>query len=454
MRNSLLLLIGVLLLPAPPALADAAYLHDLWAQQTAMPPTDMPRPEPWQILPDRRFAPNAGHWLIAEQTPQTTTPVKTAAQATDQTEAKDSLATAQANLAWQLIETQTKSDNADTTVSPASLASAFAILAQGADKQMKAAIVKTMGFDAADPSKSIVALTKARKALAAENGDVLQSADRIVFMPNGAPPRKVAAHLKTLGVEFSVEDLSKPEVVAKIDGWVSKTTKGAIPEILGQPLDKAAFAVLNAMHFKGQWKTPFDARLTSQMAFQSADGTSADVAMMRLPKAPRAYRTDDNFIGVDLPFSNERFSLTLVTTKEKSAKAAEFAAAKDWLTGKGFSEQKGDLLIPRFKLSQQSDLLPALDALGLDTARRSPTALVHFVQGTYLSHVIQRASIEVDEQGATAAAATAIIGRRSIDDSLHMAVDKPFIFALRDRETGMILVAGYVGHAPGTEATQ
>jgi serine protease inhibitor len=459
MRSSLFLLIGVLLLPAPPALADAAYLRGPWAQQGAMPPTDMPRTQAWQIEPDssRRFAPAKEQWLVAEQTSQTAAPAKTAAQAHDQAEARDVLAAAQANLAWHLIEAQTKNDNADTTLSPASLASAFAVLAQGADKPMKAAIVKTMGFEAADPSKSILTLTKARKALAAENGDILQSADRIVFAPTGAPPRKVAAHLKSLGIEYSVEDLSKREVVAKIDAWVNKTTKGMIPEILGGPLDKAAFVVLNAMHFKGQWKTPFDAQLTSQVAFQSIDGTSADVAMMRLPKAPRAYRTDDSFIGVDLPFSDERFSLTLVTTKEKPAKAEEFASAKDWLTGKGFFEHKGDLSMPRFKLSQRSDLLPALDTAGLDEARNSPTALEHFAPGAFLSGVIQRASIEVDEQGATAAAATAIFSKRGIessaDDSLHMVVDKPFIFALRDRESGMILVAGYVGHAPGTEAT-
>ena len=62
--------------------------------------------------------------------------------------------------------------------------------------------------------------------------------------------------------------------------------------------------------------------------------------------------------------------------------------------------------------------------------------------------------IDADEEGAEAAAATAVIVGRSleIDDAYHMVVDKPFLFALRDRQSGLILVAGYVGHAPKGKA--
>ncbi len=111
-------------------------------------------------------------------------------------------------------------------------------------------------------------------------------------------------------------------------------------------------------------------------------------------------------------------------------------------------------LSPRFGLAERSELLPVLDGLGLEKARRSPTALAGFGKGTLLTRVIQRASIEVDEEGAEAAAATAVTGMRALerDNALHMVVDKPFVFALRDRATGLILVAGYLGHAPARQA--
>ena len=63
--------------------------------------------------------------------------------------------------------------------------------------------------------------------------------------------------------------------------------------------------------------------------------------------------------------------------------------------------------------------------------------------------------IEVDEQGATAAAATGVFAARAlaVDDALHMVVDKPYLFAPRDRQSGFILIAGYVAKAPkGTGA--
>jgi serine protease inhibitor len=457
MHISKFMLIGVFSLLARPVLADEAPVRDLWRGLPLAAQADMLRPEALRISPSfsDRFPLSTKTWLVAEQTPPAEPAPQKAATAAEQTDnSKERVAAAQAKLAWELIAHASKDGNADSTISPASLASAFANLAKGADAKMKAAIATTMGFDTADTAKNLAALTKARAALAAVKGDLLQSADRIVLDTSATPPRHLAARLKNLGVDFTTEDLSKPEAVAKIDAWVKEVTQGAIPEILGEPLDNASFVVLNALHFKGQWKTPFDPRLTTQEPFQSADGTNGEVAMMRLAKAPRAYRTDDTFMGIDLPFSNERFSMVVVTTTDKPAGVQDFAATKDWLSGAGFAERKGDLLLPRFKMSERSELLPALDALGLDKGRHSPTALTRFGKAARLTSVVQHATIEVDETGATAAAATAIIGRRAVDDSLHMAVDKPFIFALRDHETGLILVAGYVGHAPSDQAAK
>lgn len=392
-------------------------------------------------------AAGAGAWPVAAQPP---TPPEKPAEMADRAESKQALAVSQARLAWALIERLSQHDNADSAISPASLASVFVAIGEGADAPMKAAIVKALGFDRADAEKSLAALAQARTTLAGDNGGLFQSADRIVFAPGSAPAADVLARLKKLGVTHSAEDLSKPEVVAKIDAWVKEVTKGAIPEILGGPLDKASFVALNALHFKGRWKTPFDPKLTAPAPFKGADGTSDDVAMMRLPEAQHAYRADKNFIGVDLPFSNERFSLVVVTTTDKPIPAKGFAKVADWLSGSGFESRKGDLALPRFKLSERSELLPALDTLGLDKGRRSPRALAGFGEGTMLTQVVQRAAIEVVEEGAEAAAATAAMATRALEqgESLRMTVDKPFVFALRDRTTGLIVVAGYVGHAP------
>ncbi|MBM3552760.1 MAG: hypothetical protein FJX45_13580 [Alphaproteobacteria bacterium] len=388
------------------------------------------------------------------QAPQPPDPKERPAPVAETSEGRQALAASQAKLAIELIERLSKPDNADTTISPASLASALAIVSEGADPNMKKAIAKVMGFGAADAPKSMALLAEARQALAAGAGDVFQSADRIVLAPGGGPAPDLLQRLDHAKILHTEEDLSKPEVAAGIDAWVKEATKGMIPEILGGPLENVSFVALNALHFKGKWKTPFDPKLTAPAPFKSADGKAEDVAMMRLSEGRRLFRTDKQFIGVDLPFAGERFSLVIVTSLEKPLPAKDFAKAGDWLSGVGFAERKGDLALPRFHASGRFDLLPALDAMGLDKARRSPSALEAFGKGASLTQILQRAAIEVDEEGAEAAAATAVIATRALeqDDSLHMVVDKPLVFALRDRESGMILLAGYVGQAPKGKA--
>jgi serine protease inhibitor len=356
---------------------------------------------------------------------------------------------AQTKLAWELIQ-HLSSARSDPLVSPASLASVFAVLGEGASPTMQDAIAKTLGFAESERQQAMSALMEARTQLTAANGGTFQSVDRIAFPPDAPPNPEVQAKLEKLGVVFSAEDLSKPEAVAKIDAWVKDITKGAIPEILGGPLGKGSFVALNALHFKGRWKAPFDRRLTAPAPFVGVDGKRSDADMMRLTMEKRAYRADKTFVGVDLPFSDDRFSLVVVTSLEKPLSIKEFDKAASWLDGASFESRLGDLALPRFKLSGREELLAPLDALGLEPARRSPTALAGFGASLRLSQVLQRTEIEVDEEGAEAAAATAVMATKAlvVDNAIHMNVDKPFIFALRDQASGMILAAGYVGHLP------
>jgi serine protease inhibitor len=215
-------------------------------------------------------------------------------------------------------------------------------------------------------------------------------------------------------------------------------------------VETVSFAVLCALHFKSRWQSAFDPKLTAIAPFEGVEGRSESVAMMHLDGGTRSYRREGNFVAVNLPFSDPRFSLVVVTSTGRPARAKNFAEVADWLNGVGFAGHPGTLALPRFSVSGHEALMPVLDALGLDKARHSTTALQGLAPGAMLSQVIQRAMIDVDEQGAEAAAATAVMGVRSLgyEEQIDMIVDKPFIFALRDRVTGLILVAGYVGHAP------
>src|SRR5271170_4195834 len=367
-------------------------------------------------------------------------------------ETRAAIATAQAKLAWQLIKDA--APGVDPTISPAGLASVFSVLSDGADAKMKNAIVKAMGFESSDAKLGLAALSAARQNATTADAAVFVSKDLIVFAPTAQPSPIFLAGLGALNVQYYVDDLSKMEAVKKIDGWVNDTTKGAIPEIIGQPLEKADLVALNALHFKAKWATTFDPKATIETPFTSADKKSDKVMMMRLPEAQQSFRQEKDLIAVDLPFAGDRFSLIVVTSTKAPKTAKEFSEAATWLSGEGFAPHKGDISLPRFSLQASSSLLPTLEKAGLGDGLKSPTALAAFGAGAKLTQVAQRAMIDVDEEGAEAAAATAVIVGRSleIDDAYHMVVDKPFLFALRDRQSGLILVAGYVGHAPKGKA--
>lgn len=372
--------------------------------------------------------------------------------------ARSLLAAAQAKLAFNLIEKVASVRQPQATVSPASLAAAFDLISIGADARMKAAIAKVLGFAPENPGAGLAALAHVRETLG-QGGNAFAFADKIVFAPSNVPNRYMQAGLDKYGIPYEIVDLSTPEGAKKIDDWVKTITKGAIPDLLGGPVPNASFAALNALHFKSRWKTRFDPKQTGPAPFTGVDDKSAEVQMMHLAKATRAFRQEKvgkrNFVAIDLPFADERFSLVVATTTGKPATARDFAPVAAWLSGAGFAPHEGDLALPRFAASGREDLMKTLDGLGLHKARRSATALAGFGPGVELTQVIQRAMIEVDEEGAEAAAATAVVTTRMIltDDAIHMVVDKPFIYALRDRTTGLILVAGYVGAAPkGTTA--
>ena len=161
---------------------------------------------------------------------------------------------------------------------------------------------------------------------------------------------------------------------------------------------------------------------------------------MHSPDGRFRFRQDARFLAVDLPYTTAGFSLVVVTTRQAPAVARDFAGLSDWLAGSGFFEAPGEVALPRFGAQTNVDLMPTLAGLGF----KPPSTLPGFAKGTLrLAKAQQRVELTVDEKGTEAAAATAVTTNRSLEsDFLKMVVDKPFVFALRDATTGLIVVAG------------
>lgn len=366
----------------------------------------------------------------------------------------DILLPSQLRLGYHLIDHLAGRKSMNVMVSPASLASVLAMLESGASRPLQHAIHHVLGFGNASrriSARHISALKMAiDHTLRQANGESpLALANMIVFDPRSRPHREAIAALSVEGIDVSVEDLRKPETIQRINEWVAQRTHNLIPSILDDPLSRPGLVAVNALYFKDRWKTSFDLAQTNMEKFHLVGGQSVDASIMYSPDGRYRFRQNEEFIAAELPYASDDFKLVVMTTKGAPARTREFYRVTDWLDGANFTEQDGLVALPRIAMSSDVDLLTALDAMGLAPARLRHDAFRKFAAVPQtLSRVVQKAELKIDEQGTEAAAATAATTLRSASTAPYtkMVVNKPFVFALRDQRTGLVLLNGYVAN--------
>jgi len=204
----------------------------------------------------------------------------------------------------------------------------------------------------------------------------------------------------------------------------------------------------NAVYFKAAWMNQFDPALTSQGAFSLPDGSSAEVPMMHAERTMRAY-VDEGLKAVELPYEGGTYSMVLLMPAqgslpefEKSLDAERFEAILNELSGAAVT-----LSMPKFKLESAFGLSDAMKALGMVDAFEPGSADFSGMEATrslYISDLLHKASVDVNEEGTEAAAATAVVvGQTSMPaESYVIDFDHPFLFFIRNIQTNTILFMG------------
>ena len=384
--------------------------------------------------------------------------VATAAHAAP--ELSDRILSAQVRLSTSLVERMQTRPGETAVVSPAGVAAALALLDVGTDDKFRATAQRVLGFDnKVDAATDFTNLRQEMALLdrAGSDGATFTFANAAVFDPTLRLMPDLLGQMRATGAEVSQKSMSEPSTVKGINDWVAAKTRNRIPSIIDNGSTDTNLVILNALYFKSDWATAFDKSQTRPAAFQELDGKLADVAMMH-GKVSMPFRSNGQFAAVDLRYKASRFSLVIATSRNKPASMQDFSSISHWLTGENFTDTEVDLRMPRFTLRRGAELLPALDAAGLKQVRFSPTAFSQLSPDRIdMSSVVQKVFLAVNEQGTEAAAATALTTRTAMIKAKlnedRLVVDKPFIFALRDKISGLVLVSGYVGSIPA-EATQ
>jgi len=221
-----------------------------------------------------------------------------------------------------------------------------------------------------------------------------------------------------------------------INGWVEEQTADRIKDLI-QPgvLGPATRLVLtNAIYFKGLWKHPFKEKLTRDQSFTLAGGHRVDVPMMRI-REDFGYGEADGLQLLRLPYGEGGLAMVILLPEAGGLSALEakldHARLGEWLAGLMIEEV--DVHLPRFRFTMEFQLNAALTALGMKTAfgeRADFSGMSK--EPLFLSAVIHKAFVEVNEEGTEAAAATAgVVAMTAMPRPPKVfRADRPFIFMI------------------------
>lgn len=235
--------------------------------------------------------------------------------------------------------------------------------------------------------------------------------------------------------------------IKEINDWCSEKTNGKINSILSKPAPGTQALLVNTLHFKARWAKPFNKAATEEQPFTKADGTKAGVPMMySSPNSP--YYEDSIMQATAKPFEGGEYSMLLIlpTKGTSTAQCAEHFAqiyGKEFLKGKWCNVV---LKMPRFECSFSTSLKEPLKEMGIKEAFTAKAQFGKMSQTPLMiDDVIQKTYIAVDEEGAEAAAATAVqmalTGLRP-QEKKYITLDRPFIYAIKHNRSGEILFTG------------
>ncbi len=237
----------------------------------------------------------------------------------------------------------------------------------------------------------------------------------------------------------------------EINAWVSGKTKGRIGDIIpaGQ-LDRASKLVLvNAIYFKGAWKTKFDPQFTRDSDFRVDADHTVKCPMMACRGKFRFYYHSGAPAScevIELPYVGKDFALIAILPLELDGLAdleskLTMENLATWLAS--LQETTGDVLLPKFKLQTGFSLDNILSAMGMGDAfgAKADFSGIDGTKWLEVSSVLHRAFVEVNEEGTTAAAATAA-RHRTKSMPPRFRADHPFLFLIRDNRSGSILFLG------------
>ena len=230
-----------------------------------------------------------------------------------------------------------------------------------------------------------------------------------------------------------------------INDWVSDRTESLIPDLLPEGLIGPATVMVltDTVYFAADWATPFGKYGPVDGTFTTLDGTEVDVSFMQQLELGDRRGVGDGFVGAEIPYAGDDYSMLVLVPDAGRYDDLINRLDQELLDeiDSTFTTGPYELLLPKWEDDYQIDLLDWLTEIGA-----APGSYPKISPDAFLGAAVHAADITVDEQGTVAAAATALDFPMSgpPEPELTVAADRPFIYLIRHRSTGLVLFAGHV----------
>jgi serpin B len=359
-----------------------------------------------------------------------------------------------------------RSENGNLILSPYSISLALAMTYAGARGNTESQMAQTLHFPPQDQlhpafnaldlalEKAPLNLNKDQEPMKLNIANAVWAEQTFPFQPD---------FLDTIALNYGAgvhlaDFLNQAEPARKaINNWVSDKTKDKINDLL--PKDSVGadtrMVLVNAIYFKADWFTQFEAKSTGDGAFHLLDGTEVTAKMMHEGiSAP--YIQGNGYQAVELDYAGETAAMDIIVPDAGNFETFESSFNKETLDGilNGMQSTSMSLGLPKFEFTKDFVLSDTLKGLGMSDAFNSDLADFSGMTGKkdlYIGNVIHKAFVAVDEKGTEAAAATAVImeAATAIRHEVNLQIDRPFIFVIRDTVSGQILFIGRVINPAG-----
>ena len=344
-----------------------------------------------------------------------------------------------------------ESESENIIISPLSISYALSMTLNGASGATREAMLNALRVSDLTPEEINTSYKNLTEALLSVDKRVLISIANSVWTENKFQVKKsfidiLTEYYNAESKQFDITDPSAPDIMNK---WIEDNTNGLIKDMIDELDPATVMTIINAIYYKGKWKSQFDPDVTTTENFYKPGGAPANVPMMNQTAKFKVYE-GTGFVLAEFPYGQGNFVMDIILPDAQNGINGLLPSMTDdaftgWITR--LQEKEVVLSLPRFKYDYKKKLKSILSDMGMGIAFQDGADFSNITSNASLviNDVTHQAFIETNEEGTEAAAATVVeIKLTMAPEQFIFKVDHPFVYIIRETTTNSIIFMGKV----------